>query len=253
MIRRTMDAAFLTEVANDPQVRPFLGGDGPLDIGQVARDPANVLLVATGRDGEPVGGWVLHPILPAVYELHTMFLPAGRGKLFFAAAAEMFRFMFAETDALEIVTKCPDDNPGARMAASTVGFRERFRREGAWAPGVGVSYRVFSVDDWFIRDPECLAQGRAFHDALEAAKAGTGDPLLFNHTEDEAHDRAVGAAALMVRGGNTAKGVAFYNRWAALSGYAQVHAVSNAMIDVLEAIVWVRPDGFDVMLVRGVS
>lgn len=236
MIKRTMDATFLNEVANHPDVRPWLGGEGVLDLTPAALDPNSILLEATG------GGWLLHPIMPGVYELHTMFLPRARGRAYFAAAREALRWVFTHTDALEIVTKCPDDNGAARMAASIVGFRERFRREDAWKPGVGISYQVFSLDDWFVRDDAVREAGHAFHEQLEEAKAAAGSTLPV-HGDDEAHDRAVGAAVLMIRAANMAKAVAFYNRWAIFAGYATIEALSQNLVDVRDAIVEVRGDG----------
>ncbi len=248
MIRRTMDPAFLTEVANHPEVRPWLGGEGPIDLTARCHNPANIVLVDEGR-----GGWVLQQILPSVYELHTLFLPEARGRAYFASAREALRWVFTRTDALEIVTKCPDDNGAARMAAKLVGFRERFRREDAWGPGVGISYQVFSVDDWFVRDPECLAAGKTFHEAVEAGK-GPDATTLPDHPEDEAHDRAAGAAYLIVQAGQTLKGVGFYNRWAAFAGYPPIQALANDMIDMsderVEFIVQVRDGAAHVLLCR---
>lgn len=247
MIYRTMNAAFLNEVANHEDVRPFLGGDGELDLGPMLANPANVALEVMGD-----GGWLLQPTLPGVYELHTLFMPHARGKGYFAAAREAIRWMFTNTDCLEITTKCPDDNPGARMAASVMGFRERFRRETAWppeAPAVGVSYRVFSIDDWYVRDKACLLEGRKFHAALEAAKIEAGSALPV-HPEDEAHDRAVGAAALTVMAGQPAKAVGLYNRWASFAGYATIEAVGHNLIDVRDAIVEVSGGEMRVLLVR---
>lgn len=246
MIHRTMDATALNEVANHPEVRPWLGGDGPVDLQSTLDNAANF-----GIMGEH-GGWLLHPILPGVYEIHSMFAPEGRGKAFFAGAREMLRYMFVSTDALEIVTKCPDNNPAARMASAQVGFRERFRREEAWAPGVGVSYQVFSVDDWIARDTACLAEGRAFHAMLEEAKARV-DPLLFQHHEDDAHDRAVGASFLMAKAGNMAKGVALYNRWASFAGYATIETISPTLLDVRDAIIEVRDGKMGVLKCRSVQ
>jgi hypothetical protein len=176
IIRRTMSAAALNEIANLPEVKPFLLtaeaarrlGAEPLNLAPMLANPANIALEAEH------GGWVLEQMLPGCYELHTLFRPEGRGRAYFAAAWEAVRYLFAATDALEIITKCPDDNGGARMAANLMGFRERFRREDAWAPGVGISYRVFSVDDWFVRDPECLAAGRDFHAKLKALEREAG-------------------------------------------------------------------------------
>lgn len=245
-VTRTMDGRFLTEVANHPDVRPWLGGEGPLDLTAVISNPENYALVTDG------GGWVIHKLEPGVYELHSLFLPGGRGKPFFAAAREMFRFMFTRTEATEILTKCPDDNPGARMAASLVGFKERFRREDAWAPGVGVSYQAFTIDQWATRDPEALVAGRAFHDALQAAKTAAGVTLP-PHPDDEAHDRAAGSAWLIVNAGQTLKGVGLYNRWGCFAGYARIEAVGHQTVDIGEAIVEIRDGTTHVLLVRPLS
>lgn len=231
MLHRTMDATFLNSVANREDVRPFLGGEGPIDLGPLLLNPANYGLVVDGA-----GGWLLQAVLPGVYELHTLFLPEARGASYFVVAREALRWMFTRTDCLEIITKCPDDNGGARMAAGHMGFRERFRREDAWAPGVGISYRVFTLDDWFVRDKAAIMEGRAFHKALEAAKVAAGITLPA-HPEDEAHDRAVGAAVLMIRGGQESKAVGFYTRWALFAGYQTFEQVGPSLFDVREAIV----------------
>lgn len=243
MIKRTMNAVFLNEVANHPEVRPFLGApENPvLDLSPLVEDPRCICLEVTGA-----GGWILQPIMPTVYELHTLFLPEARGRTYFRLARQAVRMVFAETDCLEIVTKCPDDNGGARMAAELMGFRERFRREDAWAPGIGISYRVFSIDDWFVRDDECLASGHEFHKALEAAKIAAGSTLPI-HPDDNAHDRAVGACCLMVKGGQMAKGIAFLNRWSIFAGYATITQISDTLIDVQDAIVEVKGGRMEVL------
>lgn len=243
MIHRTMSTSFLNEVANHPEVRPYLGGvENPvLDLSPLVEDPRCICLEVPGA-----GGWILQPVLPGVYELHTLFLPEARGRSYFEQAREAIRRVFSETDCLEIVTKCPDDNGGARLAAQLIGFRERFRREDAWAPGVGISYRTFSLDDWFVRDTECKKAGEAFHDALEGAKIAAGSTLPI-HPEDVAHDQAVGAACLMIGAGQVAKGVAFYNRWAILAGYATITQISDTLIDVRDAIIEVRGGKMEVL------
>lgn len=244
MITRTFDAASLNEVANRPDIRPAIGpGDDPVDLTPLVADPNNIVLSAPG------GGFVLVRQDPGVYELHTVFGKEGRGKTFFAAARAMFRYAFAKTDALELLTKCPDDNPGARMAAATVGFRERFRREDAWTKGVGISYRVFDVDDWTARDPEALKAGREFHAALEAAKVQRSSEADI-HPEDEAHDRAVGAALLMAWGGNIGKGVLFYNRWARFAGYQPIGYMGGSLVDIQDAIVELQEGRTEILLLR---
>lgn len=244
VIRRTMDATFLNEVASHPEVRPWLSPDGrELDLTNDISNPANIALEAKG------GGWVLRALLPGVYELHTLFLPSARGRAYFAAAWEAVRYVFTRTDALEIVTKCPDSNGGARMAAATMGFRERFRREDAWAPGVGVSYQAFNLDDWFVRDPECLKAGERFHVELKAAEVAAGVTLP-DHPEDATHDRAAGAAALMIGAGQMAKALGFYNRWATLAGYPGIAGIGHNVIDMHEAVVEVRDGSMNVLLWR---
>ncbi len=230
MISRTFDATFLNSVANHPDVRPFIGGEGELDLAPLIEDRANVALVTEH------GGWLLQQLLPGVYELHTVFLSEGRGEFYFSAAREALRFMFTQTDCLEILTKCPDDNPGARMAAVKVGFRERFHRDGAWAENVGVSFQALSIHDWIRRDDEIPIVGHEFHEALGLAKIAHGSDLP-THADDEAHDRAVGASFLMARHGFMSKAIGVYNMWAIFAGYAQIHALSETIVDVQDGLV----------------
>jgi hypothetical protein len=158
----------------------------------------------------------------------------------------MLRWMFTRTDAVEILTKCPDDNPGARMAASWLGFRERFHRTDAWKPGVGISFQALTIDDWYVRDPEAQGVGHAFHEALEAAKGAH----IHQHPEDAAHDQAVGAALMMAYAGQIGKGVAFYNRWARFAGYAEIEQVGERIIDIRDALVEIGNDAVNVLIVR---
>ena len=245
MIRRTMDATFLNSVANHPDTRPWLGGapEMAVDLTLLAQNPDNVFLEALG------GGWWLQKLEPGTYELHSLFMPEGRGKSFFTGMKELFRYMFTRTDAVEILTKCPDNNGGARAAAGIVGFKERFRREDAWSPGVGISYRAFTVDDWMVRDKVALEAGRAFHAALEWAKSNAGSAIP-SHPDDEANDRAAGAAWLMIDAGQTAKGVAIYNRWAVFAGYATILGVGPGIVDIRDAIVQVEGGETKVLLCR---
>lgn len=245
MFHRTMDATFANVVANHPEIRPYLGnGNEPLDLGPIAANPENIILEAPDR-----GVWILQAILPAVYELHTCFLPEARGREYFAIAKSALDYIFTTTDALEIVTKCPDENGGARMAAGIIGFRERFRREGAWETGCGVSYQALTVDDWYTRSKACWLAGRHFHEDIEAAKIDAGVTAT-PHPEDKAHDRAVGAAYLMIKAGMTDKGIGFFNRWASFAGYATIMSLGHNVIDIRDAVVEVLDGQMRVMLVR---
>lgn len=240
MIARTMDVEFLNRLANDPMIRSSLGGEGVLDVAVLVDNPNNIAV----RHGN--GAWMFHKLMPGMYEVHTMFTVNDRGKDFFQAATETLRYMFTTTDAVEILTKCPDDNKPARYASTHIGFRERFRRENAWSEGVGISYRALTIDDWFIKDDECLERGRQFHDEIEVAKVLAGKPDTV-HGEDEAHDRAAGATCLMVLANNTEKAMAFYSRWAIFAGYATIEAVSRSVINIRDAIVEVRDGKMEVL------
>jgi hypothetical protein len=236
MLKRTLDAAHLNAVANHPAVRPWIGGEGPLDLTAVIADPRNIAL-----EGEP-GGWVFARHEPGTYEVHTLWRPEGRGSGQLRAFREALRYLFTATDAREIVTRIPVDNEGAMYGASLSGFRQRFRRERAFRQSRGeggagepvdVSYQALTIDDWAARDAEALNAGEVFHAQLQAAKA-RGDGAWPEHPEDLAHDRAAGAACLIIAAGNLGKGIWFYNRWAALAGYPPIRLVAEAppLIDV---------------------
>lgn len=234
MITRTFDAAFLNTVANNPDVRPYVGsGVGPLDLTALISNPANVTLETEH------GGWVLINLMPGTYELHTLFLPAGRGAGYFAAAHEALRYVFTQTDALEILTRCPDDNPGARMAAVKVGFRERFRREGVWQSGngeaCGVSYQALTADDWFKRDTLIEDAGRYVIGEIGGME------------EDALLARLIGSAVMMARGGHAAKAVGFFNRAAAFAGYGSIVALREDLFDIGGTLVLVKPEGVGVL------
>ena len=244
-VRRTLDAGLLNTVANHPEVRPAIGGAGEIDLSAVIGDPGNIALEAEH------GGWVLHRHEPGTYELHTLFLPEGRGRGYFAAAAEALDFMFAASDAREIVTRVPVDATSGRPGRRLVGFVERFRRETAWEGREAVSYQALDIDGWCARSASGLAAGRAFHDELELAKglAGSARPA---HPDDPAHDRAAGAAVLMARAGQARKAVWFYNRWARLAGYLAISLLNEApvTIDVVDAVVGVRDGTMEVLKCR---
>ena len=236
MIRRTMDATFLNTVANDPTVRPFIGGDGEsvIDLGPQLADPRNVALETEH------GGWVLFYLAPGEWCLHTMFLKSGRGRFYRKASAEALRWMFTRTDCTEILTECPDGNPAARMAAVMAGFRERFVRG-------ETSYQAFTIDDWIARDAEALKAGQWFHERIDEARGLHG---VDTHPDDEAHNRAAGTAILMMREGQIGKGVAVYNRWARFAGYAQVAQVGPHVVDIGDAVIEIVGPDMNVLAVR---
>lgn len=246
MITRTLDATFLNQVANDPAVRPWLGGSGDaLDLTPLVANPANVSVVSER------GGFIAEQHEPTIYEVHSLFLPDGDA---INAMREGARYMFAATDCLELVTKVPATNKAAAGLARLAGFEQRFTRAKAWPIPDGfcdVAYLGLSLDRWMMRAPDTLEVGRWFHDRLEAVKTAQASERVI-HEDDEAHDRAAGTAVLMVRAGNPFKAVATYNRWARLAGYQTIELVSlnPVLLDVRDAVIAVKGDDMEVVLCR---
>lgn len=242
MIRRTFDAAFLNEVANDPAVRPSLAGSGLIDLGPVLSDANNFALQCDH------GGFVLTLTEPGRYEVHSLFLPDSGGVPIAAMRAAQ-EWMFTRTDCQAITSKVPASNRAAKGFALAGGLKAIFRREDA-ALGP-CEYVELDVMRWAMGCAALEAEGEAFHTALTEAKAKAGSVLPV-HDHDEAHERAVGAAFLMIRRGQPLKGVAFYNRWARLAGYADIEIVglSPLAVDVRDAVLGFSENGLEVLLCR---
>jgi len=240
MIMRTMNAAIFNEVCNHPEVRPWLGGEGLIDTAPVLDNPGNYGLFGEG------GGFILVAGPAASYEVHSQFVPEGRKHSFEAMRAGM-DYMFTRTNALQLTTFLPDNNPAARGLALKGGFKEWFRRENT-PLGPGTQARI-DIDDWICRTPDLEADGERFHHAIEDAKAKFGSKLP-NHPEDKLHDRYAGAALLMCERGQMMKAEALYNRWAVNAGYTPIKRISDAppLMDVGEGVlVTLGSDGLEVL------
>ena len=227
-------------VANDPRVRPFLGGSGELDL-------APLISQSFTFEGEH-GGFIVHPIMPGIYEVHSLFTPEGKGTAY-DLAIESIRAMFAGTDCARLLTKVPDSNEAAQAIAKRVGFVEEFRLEHAPGWDCGVSYQTITLEAWRNNDPECEQAGHWFHERLEAEKRKSGSALPV-HEDDPAHDKAVGAAVLMCRAGQPEKAAALYNLWAAFAGYAPIAVLESGALDVGDAVIRLRGDDFEVVECR---
>lgn len=228
-IRRTMDAAFLNAVANDPAVRPHLAGDGAIDLAGLAADPRNVLLQSD------CGGFLIHALGAGVYEVHSMFLP-GNGTAPVRAMRAAQEWVFTRTDCHTIVSRVPKANRRAKGFAITGRLGTVFERDCAQLGPC--EYVRIDLMGWAMGNAALEGHGEAFHDALSAAKEAAGSALPV-HDHDAAHERAVGAAWLMIRHGQAAKGVGFYNTWAQWAGYAPIALLSASpvVVDVVDAVV----------------
>lgn len=114
-LARSTDAAFLNRVVNHPEVaRWMVGFLPPFDFTAVLRDPANIFLA------NEHGGFLFIGE-PDVYEVHTQFLPEGRGQSL-ELAREAAWHIFTQTDALAIRTYVPEGNEAAKRLTERMGF-----------------------------------------------------------------------------------------------------------------------------------
>lgn len=239
---RTLDASLFNRVCNHPDVHPWLGQEGEIDVTTLVSDPQNYALFF-GH-----GGFILHAGPGASFEVHSQFTPEGRRSSFEAMRAGM-DYMFTRTNAVQLTTFLPDNNPAAKGLGLKGGFKDWMRRE-VHPCGPGMQARL-DVDDWITRTRDLEADGERFHDALEQAKKASGSELPV-HAHDPIHERYVGAASRMFSRGQCRKAEAVYNRWAVNAGYAPIRLISESppVVDVVDAIVGLGNEGLEVMLSR---
>jgi hypothetical protein len=235
MIERVFDGEKINRIVNDPSVYPWVRGvcEGPLDLGPLLADKRHVCLV-----GE-FGGCLFTQQSPGIYEVHSQFLPQGRGEHAIKVVREALHWMFTRTDAVEIWTRCPKGNLAARALARAIGGREEMTVARGWVQdGKIIPAAIFSmtVQEWMKTSPDLVEIGAWFHAKLEDEfkLAGYSEPV---HDDDPNHNRYVGAAVEMIRGGQPSKGVIFYNRFALMAGYAPISVVGfdPVMINIRDA------------------
>lgn len=245
-IGREYHAARLNRIVNDPSVYPWVCGTavGPLDLEPAIADQKNILLM-----GER-GGVVFVLTQPGIYEAHTQVLPEGRGKWGVVMVRAALHWMFTRTDAIEIMTKCPEGNVGALWLAKRIGGKRLFTNRNGWIMDhktVPAEIYGLTIQDWIAGAPGLVERGHWFHERLEAEyrRLGAVDPSP--HPDDPEHDRYVGAAAEMMMGGQPHKAAVFYSRWANMAGYAPISIIKDTFpamtVDIQDAIIIVRPDG----------
>jgi len=205
MIVRETTAARVNALLNDPSVRPFAADPmlGELDATAVLADPRNVVLM--GEHGGVLFRFVMH----GIYEGHAQARPEGRGPWMQQASAECLRYMFVGTDAYEITTRVNAGNLAARTLALSLGMTHDFvvpngsRWQGRQQD---VNIHSLTITRWVQIAPGLEDQALWLLDAL--------DIDLKELEADETQMRYLGAAAMMLRAGQIAKGAALYSRWA---------------------------------------
>lgn len=247
-IERQTDAKHINAILNHPEVYPYVRGlaEGPLDLAPLLESEGVIALL-----GEH-GGQVYAQLQPGLYECHSQFLPQGRGDYAIAATQASLKWMFARTDAVEIMTRCP--HQGAKILAKNIGGTFEFTNPRGWVvDGKDVPADIYSlkIQDWMRTAPGLTEKGAWFHQRLEAELARHGQKDLV-HAHDDIHDRYVGAVCEMFFGGQPVKGEIFYNRFAAFAGYGPItvlrdrngRPIAPLALDIGTAILVLRDDDF---------
>lgn len=244
--RLTDNAAKINHFVNHPAIYPFVKGSnaGPLDLSSVVRNPAHVVLVSDH------GGMIFIKHQTGVYEFHSAVLPENRGEWTARGAVAAFHWMFTKTDAFELMTKCPHGNVAASAGAKFIGMTKDFTTRPIWLTDEGmvpVDVYGLRIQDWVRRAPGLVEIGHEFHERLAAQLKAKGRSEEI-HADDETHDRYVGATAAMFEHGLLVKAVAFYNRWAVMSGYVPIKLLSRdpAVINIGTAVLKVTGGQFEV-------
>lgn len=118
-LQRSAEPILVNALANDPAIRPTIGGDTKLalDLTAAVEDDKNIVLM-----GEH-GGFILVWCAPHVYEVHTLIKPEGRGPWAHQAAECGFGIMFDAYGAKHIWTRVLSTASNVRNFTIAAGFK----------------------------------------------------------------------------------------------------------------------------------
>lgn len=105
---------FLESIANDPLIRPWVGGNGEVRAGE-----SWARTVALEWDD---GGVIFMREAPRVYSVHLVFKRKARDVL--AKLADAKRFAFEHMDAHTLVAEIPATHRHVRKCAEAMGMRQ---------------------------------------------------------------------------------------------------------------------------------
>ena len=215
----------INRIVNHPDVYPFVKGytQGRIDVGPAVADENNVLLM-----GEH-GGVMFHQHQPALYEAHVNVLKAGRGAWTLAFGRAAIHWMFARSDCMEILTRCPQGNLAALAGAKRIGGKYWFTNPQGWVmdrdPVPAQIYRI-NIHDWLDTAPGLVERGQWFRRRLTEEFKRHGQEMPSWPTNDE-YDRQIGGAVEMMLGGQAMKAQVFFNRFAEMAGWQPIAVVST--------------------------
>lgn len=118
-LKRSDSPILVNALANDPDIRPHVGGDPklPVDLTEALECERNVCLM--GEHGGFLGIWCG----PGVYEVHTLIRPQGRGPWALEAARSAISIMFDAYGAKHLWTRVLVTARNVRAFTMAAGFR----------------------------------------------------------------------------------------------------------------------------------
>jgi hypothetical protein len=220
---RTLNATIFNTIANNPDIRPYLGGTQTLDLTSAVENPVNFCFL----NDDKTGGHICTSMGNGVYDVHTLSLPEARGKNMLKLMQDCRAFMFLQTDCIELQTFVPDEAPQVNLWADLAGFRKEYWRPSCFnfkSKMIGGTFYSMTYRDWVVKDRANLKAGKVFHDQLEQLE-------LKDHPDDEVHDSWAGAVVRAI-GGNLGKAISYYNQWSARCSLTQFSILSFSPITV---------------------
>lgn len=133
ILARSYDVAAINAVVNAPEVRPFIGGVGELDMTGAIRSE-NLWLM-----GEH-GGFAMSRSAPGSYEVHTFILKGGRGAWARQAAHDAIAIMTPIADRLW--TKILPEQGNVVAYATAMGMKPT----GVVSETLGKPYGVYEME-----------------------------------------------------------------------------------------------------------
>ena len=130
------DAALINSYANHPEIRPFIGGIGELDLSAATNDPHLALF------GEH-GGFVLSWTAPETYEVHTLIAPEGRGQWAIEFAKQAIAYMVG-IGASHLWTRVHPKHRHTAIFTRKMGFRPC----GSVLTSFGEEPEVYNMFNW---------------------------------------------------------------------------------------------------------
>lgn len=140
LVSRSFDASEANRLVNQPDIRPFVGGDPEeeLDLSDAVACERNVFLL--GR----YGGFLLIWTSPDAYEVHTFILPEGRGRWAAKAAKFGIELMQDHYGARQIWTRIADGRDNVVKFTRAAGMS----LVGRMSFDIGNGEQPFSLYEW---------------------------------------------------------------------------------------------------------